>query len=168
MTHIFYPHKNWSSIVVEKFHIIYSLKEKLADFAYTYSFNANALFVRPVEQDIIPNASQRLVAALHPSFYKRAGSLPYDKNKESPAYLKQHSNSKYYQSGLMGGETKAFMEMAEVIKTWTDDDLKRNYIPVWHDESYYNKYMSDKSALVLTPNYIWGSYPSFFCNSIIY
>ena len=41
MTHIFYPYKNWSSIVVEKFHIIYSLKEKLADFAYTYSFNAN-------------------------------------------------------------------------------------------------------------------------------
>lgn len=70
VTHIFYPHKNWSSIVVEKFHIIYSLKEKLADFAYTYSFNANVLFVRPVEQDIIPNASQRLVAALHPSFYK--------------------------------------------------------------------------------------------------
>ena len=62
----------------------------------------------------------------------------------------------------MGGETKAFMEMAEVIKIWTDNDLKRNYIPVWHDESYYNKYMSDKSALVLTPNYIWGSYPSFF------
>lgn len=88
----------------------------MADFAYTYSFNANALFVRPVEQDIIPNASQRLVAALHPSFYKRAGSLPYDKNKEAPAYLKQHSNSQYYQSGLMGEKQKPLWKWLRSLK----------------------------------------------------
>jgi hypothetical protein len=34
-----------------------------------------------------------------------------------------------------------------------DDDLSRNLIPVWHDESYLNWYFKEKKAKVLPPTY---------------
>lgn len=160
VTHIYYPHKKWPSIALEKFSIICSLKDRLTDYAYTYSFNANTWFVQPIKGDIIPNATQKIIAALHPSFYKTDYTYPYCSDKESPAYLEQTENSRYYQSGLIGGVTKDFLKMAQIISQWTDSDLKRNYIPIWHDESYFNKYIADKNPLVLTPNYLWGSFPS--------
>lgn len=160
VTHIYYPHKEWPSITVEKFNIIYSLKDKLTDYAYTYSFNANTWFIQPITDDIIPNETQKIIAGLHPSFYKTNHKYPYCSDKESPAYLEQNEKSQYYQASILGGITNDFLKMAQTIKEWTNSDLKRNYIPVWHDESYFNKYVADIVPLELTPNYLWGSFPS--------
>ncbi len=160
VTYIYYPHKEWPSIVVEKFAIIYSLKDRLADYSYTYSFNANTWFIQPVKGDILPSKIQKIIASLHPGFYKKNQQYPYCSDKNSPAYLEQNEKSKYYQSGVIGGITEDFIEMAKTIKQWTNNDLKRNYIPIWQDESYFNKYVSDKNPLVLTPDYIWGSLPT--------
>ena len=111
-------------------------------------------------EDIIPNDTQKIIATLHPSFFKTDTQYPYCSDKNSLAYLVQTKNSQYYQSGLIGGKTKDFLEMARIISEWTSIDLKKNYIPIWHDESYFNKYVSDKNPLILTPNYLWGSFPN--------
>lgn len=161
VTHIYYPHKEWPSILIEKFSIIHSLKNKLSDYKYTYSFNANTWFIQPIkEEEIIPNANQKIIAALHPGFYKKSTDLPYEKDKNSYAFLEESSQSKYYQSGVIGGITTEFIKMAQSIEKWTNSDLEKNYIPIWHDESYFNKYISDNDPLILTPNYIWGSWPN--------
>lgn len=160
VTHIYYPHKKWPSIALEKFGIIYSLKDKLINYTYTYSFNSNSWIISPIMEDIIPNDTQKIIATLHPSFFKTDTQYPYCSDKNSLAYLVQTKNSQYYQSGLIGGKTKDFLEMARIISEWTSIDLKKNYIPIWHDESYFNKYVSDKNPLILTPNYLWGSFPN--------
>lgn len=160
VTYVYHPHKEWPSITVEKFDIIYSLKGKLQDYTYTYFFNANTWFIQPIEGDILPSKTQKIIAGLHPNYYKTDDKYPYCSDKDSPAYLKQDENSKYYQACIMGGITEDFLKMAETIEQWRNMDLKRNYIPIWHDESYFNKYVSDKNPLVLTPNYLWGSFPS--------
>ena len=165
VTHIYYPHKKWPSIVVEKFAIIHSLKEKLEGYDYTYSFNANAWFIQPVKGDVLPNSRQKLIAGLHPNYYRPLFAwkyeYPYESNRNSWAYLEQTKNSNYYQACFIGGITHEVIKMAETIKTWTNNDLKQNFIPIWHDESYYNKYMANKNPLILTPDYLWGSWPNF-------
>ncbi len=109
VTYIYYPHKEWPNITVEKFSIIDSLKDKLTDYAYTYSFNANTWFIQPVKGDILPDERQKIIAALHPSFYKTNYQYPYCSDKNSPAYLEQTEKSQYYQAAILGGITGDFL-----------------------------------------------------------
>ena len=38
----------------------------------------------------------------------------------------------------------------------TDKDLNKNYIPIWNDESIWNRYLFDNPPeIVLTPSYIY-------------
>lgn len=42
--------------------------------------------------------------------------------------------------------------MCEVIKKWTDEDLKNHTVPVYHDESYLNRFiLQDKSVWCVLP-----------------
>lgn len=46
----------------------------------------------------------------------------------------------YCFSGISGGKSKPFIDMHTQIDKWTDIDIEKNIIPIWHDESYFNKY----------------------------
>ena len=64
-----------------------------------------------------------------------------------------NSGEHYYQGGLIGGESKAYIELLEQCSLMTETDLKRNITARWHDESYLNKYLLDKQIKILSTEY---------------
>lgn len=52
-------------------------------------------------------------------------------------------NAKYCQAGFWGGKTKNVLHLLHNVNGMLKEDLKHNIIPIWHDETYLNKYLLD-------------------------
>ena len=51
-----------------------------------------------------------------------------------------------------GGKTKEVLKLSKELEKRTNIDLKKGIIPVWHDESYLNKYFIEHKKDVYTYN----------------
>lgn len=51
------------------------------------------------------------------------------------------SEAKYCQGGFFGGTSEMMHHFLSDINSMIKDDLKHNIIPIWHDETYLNKYL---------------------------
>jgi hypothetical protein len=49
--------------------------------------------------------------------------------------------AKYCQGGFWGGRTEKIIPFLDDINNMIKDDLKHNIIPIWHDETYLNKFL---------------------------
>ncbi|MDU7693349.1 MAG: hypothetical protein E7K04_03800 [Helicobacter sp.] len=92
-----------------------------------------------------------LVCAVHPGAIneedKSNGSSlrfynSYESQKESRAYL-QEPILPYIMGGINGGKIKPFLKMCTEIKEAIDCDMKNSIMPIWHDESHFNRYIND-------------------------
>lgn len=76
----------------------------------------------------------------------------------------------YCQSAFIGGMSTPFICMCKKIKNMTDTDLRNHIIPVWHDESYVNKYIVDnfdKFVFLSEKFAIHENLPGYTCNKIL-
>lgn len=117
---------------------------------YLFSCDADMLFVNAVGDEIL---SER-VATMHPGYVGQRGT--YETNPVSRAYIAPHEGKHYFAGGLWGGSRKEFLKMAQTINQNVTEDLKRNHIAVWHDESHVNRYFVDNPpTLILSPSYCY-------------
>lgn len=140
-----------------RFEMFLSIKEELNSFDYVFFFNANMQFVAEVGEEFLP-ATQKLMAVIHPGFYnKHSMLLPYERNRESTAYIPRIGKKeyKYYMGSLNGGKTADFLELARVCANNTRVDLDNNIVAMVHDESHLNKYLSEHNCLGLSPEYAY-------------
>lgn len=112
-------------------------------------------FVREVNADILPSAGEGLVCALHPLMSKADNkSYPYERDSGSLAYIPMGSGKVYVQGALIGGTSKAFLDMSRQLKKNIDDDLDKGIVAVWHDESHLNRYILEKNPKLLGLEYL--------------
>jgi len=117
---------------------------------YLYYRDADSLFV-----DVGDEILSKRTTVLHPSYYmNETDTHPYDRNPNCNAYIPFGSGNQYYQNCFQGGEKEEFLKMSLLLRDRTQEDLSNDIIPLWHDESHMNKYMSDNPpTLVLDPGY---------------
>lgn len=127
-----------------RFDMFLSVKNDIASFDYAYFFNANMLFVSPVGEEFLPKRSN-FSAVIHPGYFKRFSWVyPYERRKESLAYISPyHGPYTYYMGSLNGGTSDAFIKFATICSQRVHDDYKRGIIAVFHDESHLNAYMRE-------------------------
>lgn len=90
-----------------------------------------------------------LIAVRHPGFYQGGGS--WETNPNSLAYVAPEKRLKYYAGGFQGGETKTYMEAVKTMRNNIQTDLDNGITAVWHDESHWNKYLTEHQFTELTP-----------------
>lgn len=140
-----------------RFDMFLSISDKLKEFDYCFFFNANMLFVGEVGHEFLPE-KEGLMAVIHPGFYnKTAARLPYERNKESTAYIPREKNRSYiyYMGSLNGGRTREFLVLAKTCSDNTHNDYDRGVIAQVHDESHLNKYLTSHKCLGLSPAYAY-------------
>lgn len=148
----FIGHKPWPEPALKKYNYINSESEYLKDFDYVYLFDADVGIVSNVGEEVL----QDLVGVLHP--YKILESkkvYPYEKRKESTAYVDDQDHDKYYAAAFVGGKSSTFLNMAKVISEKVNEDERNNIVAKWHDESHLNKYFNENPPTVLSPSYMF-------------
>lgn len=130
------------------------IKDKLKDYDYTFFFNANMRFVAPVGEELL---EERLMAVLHPGYYdKPAWRYPYERNKQSKAYIPAHEeNYHYYMGSLNGGRTADYLALAETCSQHIHEDWDKGIVACYHDESHLNHYLREHNCKPLSPAYAY-------------
>lgn len=146
----------WPGNTLFRFEMFLRIKQILKDFDFIYFFNANTQFLSKIDEDILPNANE-LVVAEHFAMKNIDPILfEYDRNKKSEAYVPYGKESTHYvQAALIGGRADAFLLMCKLCASNIEKDLQNEVVARWHDESHLNKYILDKSVKILPLSYIY-------------
>jgi hypothetical protein len=162
ITHVPFP-----LISLLRYHY-YSNCEVLQNYDYVYHIDCDMIMKDVVGQEILGHR----VCVSHPAMSAFDNNLkfPYDRNMEANSGVDIGEGQHYYQNCFQGGEGKEFISMCKYLRDQAEEDLRKNYIALWHDESYMNKYMvSNPPTVVLPPTYAQPeSWPSFGPTKILH
>jgi hypothetical protein len=127
---------------LHRYHYFDIISEVLKKHDYLFYTDVDMLFVDTVTaKDLNPN-NKAFVAVVHPGFYmtqNRRGTP--ETNPKSKAFIDASVDFEYVAGGFQGGKAKYFLMAIRTMKLSIDADLKIGIIPVWHDESIYNKFV---------------------------
>lgn len=134
-----------------RFEMFLQVKAELESFDYIYFFNANALFLQPVGEEILPDTTGLAMGRWpgrrlrqHPMFY------PYERNKQSTAYIPPRKPPYvYYMGGLNGGTSAAYLDMVQTLSENIRKDWDHGIVAYVHDESHINRYLRDHPCKIL-------------------
>ena len=147
---IYQSRLGWPFDTMMRYHVYVKNAALFSDQDYLFACDADMLFVDTVGDEIL---SER-VATLHPGFIAQRGS--YDCNPQSLAYVATAEGDHYFAGGFYGGSRQEMLNIAHMLSSCIDQDLNRGIIPVWHDESYWNRYCIDyPPTLILSPAYLY-------------
>lgn len=156
---------DWPYPTLLRYSLFLQQEEKLKEYDYIYYCDIDMQFVNIVGDEIL---GQGITATLHPMYALRKEYWPpYEPNPESASYIKRpgqiiNDNGKprfmpfYFAGGFQGGKADKFIEAMKATRAIIEKDLNRAYIPVWNDETAWNKYLSENPPeVVLTPSYVY-------------
>jgi hypothetical protein len=156
----------WPLITALRYKILNKIKDELKDYDYVFFFNGNMEVIHEVsEEELLPSEAEGyIVAPLH-SGNKRMKSnweFDYERNPKSASYIPYGEGEYYFHAGLLGGRVKEFLEMLDTCEKMMDEDLKNNFIPKFHDESVFNKYVLTHPYKILSNYYIYPTHGKQF------
>lgn len=134
-----------------RYHTFLTQREQLEKFKYIFYADVDAYFADFVKpEDVLADG---ISATLHAGFWKSIPeAFPLEKNPVSAAFVKHARN--YFAGGFVGGTSREFLEMCEMIKKSIDADQKKGIMAIWHDESHLNRYLMDNPpAKILGPEF---------------
>ena len=159
-------HKNkletlpWPLVTLFRFRTFLSIEDELKKMDYLMFSNSNMICGENITaEEFLPRIEkgENLFVTIHPGYqHTKLKHVPYDRNKNSSAYI-PYNKGKYYVIGAMnGGTSKSFLEMSHILNDAIEEDLKKNVIARWHDESHLNRYIIDRNDVrVLAPDYCY-------------
>lgn len=155
----------WPQPTLHRYHLFLKQEEILKDYDFIFYIDADMLFVSPVGDEVL---GDDLTAAQHPMYAVNRNLIPpYEPNPESASYIprpgrvievdgKKRFEPLYAAGGFQGGRTEHFIKAMKKMKEMIDEDFANNYIPIWNDETAWNKYLFENPASVfLNPSYVY-------------
>ena len=162
-------HLDWPYITLKRFEIINKAREIIADHDWFVFIDGDALVVDRIEEEDF-FTDKPLFGVHHPCHYLKMpphnqypGAYEITENCNAAIDLDKYQPKVYYQGCFWGGKTPEVCAMIDELEYRVGDDLKRNVIALWHDESHLNKYFIENPNLVHTygPEY---AFPEVFKN----
>jgi hypothetical protein len=155
----------WPYPTLMRYHLFLQQEEYFKKFDYLFYLDLDMRIVNIVGDEILGNG---LTASQHPMYAVQKPLIPpYEPNPNSASYIprpgriveedgKKRFEPLYFAGGFQGGTTETFIPAMKETKKLIDRDLNQNYIPVWNDESAWNRYLFDNPpAVVLDPSYVY-------------
>lgn len=146
----------WPHNTLHRFHFFLRQVMYLAAHDYCFFFNANALFLRTVSpEDILPGPDDDELVGLSWSLGtgKHPDRFPYERRPASTAYIPLGQGRIYYQGGLVGGSSQAFLTLTRELAYQIDLDQRKGITAIHNDESHLNRYLLDKHPRCLDTRY---------------
>ncbi len=161
----------WPYGTLMRYSMFLQQEEALKDYDYVFYMDVDMRIVNVVGDEILGSG---LTIAPHPGYAVRKELWPpYEPNSKSASYIKRPGKvitmegkprfmPFYAAGGFQGGTGKSYIKAMKETKKLIDKDFNINYIPIWNDETAWNKYVFDgqtqkeiDETIFLTPSYIY-------------
>jgi hypothetical protein len=164
-------HLSWPYITLLRFETILRASDYLSKSDLVLFLDADMLLVDEVtEQDIFTD--KKYIGVHHPCHYLK---MPphnihpgaFETNSDSLACITDKDDSSiYFQGCLWGGKVPHVIDMMKELQRRTQDDLSRDVIATWHDESHLNKFYSERvnDVHILGPSFAYPELFSDYCS----
>lgn len=151
--------EEWPFPTLKRFEYFLRAKNELEKFDFLVFMNGNLIVKQKIfEKDILPQNDEKLFVTQHPGYFASSSKdFPYDRNPECSAYIPEGEGKYYFAGGFNGGKSSDFIKLMELLSENINNDLSKNIIAQWHDESQINRYMYDyrESFRILSPAYLY-------------
>lgn len=164
-------HLPWPYITLYRFSTILKAYEDICKYDYLLFLDADMRLVDTVKAEEILTGKP-YIGVHHPCHF--LGMNPHTKfpgafetNSDSSACITDEDDTTtYFQGCLWGGKVPDVIDMMKELQKRTEDDLSRNVIAVWHDESHLNKFYSERvdDVHILSPSFAYPELFSEYCN----
>ncbi len=152
------PDKGFIINVSSKSKFMLSIERQLQQYDYIFYLNGNFRFLSPIwSKEVISETNNfKFTALSFDELLKRKTSeYPYDRNPKCGAYIPPNIGKRYYQGGFFGGSFTEMMNFNRWASRKIEKDLKKGIIARFHDESYLNKYLIDKTPHIINNKYAY-------------
>jgi hypothetical protein len=153
--HKIYQQKlGWPFDTLKRFEMFLRVESELEKMDYLFFFNANMRIVEKIDETFLPSPEEGLLAVKHTWLHEATpDDFPIETNPQSTAYIERSAATQYVMGGLNGGRAKNYLQLVKDINRNIYEDLSKNIIAIWHDESHLNKYLLGKNAKILGTEY---------------
>lgn len=157
MRKVLIENQAWPLTVLNKFKYILKaidIAKGFDNIRFVFNFDSKFEFLKEFDYSI---HEYDLYAFPHVAWeYDKKDASVYTWGREINPKSKAHIdgfNYIYSQSCIMGGTLQGMKKMSQTCNHWVEQDLMHCIIPMWHDESYWNKYLVvNKDAIFYTPS----------------
>ncbi len=161
ITVILQEKEEWPHPTLKRFINIISLWENINKYNQIIFNNANTVFKKYISIDDINLQNKNFFWVRYiPYTHLKPKYFPYDRNIKTSAFMKENEWIIYYSAAFFWWKTSDFLELCEELNNWYESDKIKWDYPIWHDESYLNKYfyLHHNEIKILWPEY---GYPEF-------
>ncbi len=161
----------WPMPTLMRYHLMLQQEEKLKEYDYVFYCDVDMIFANIVGDEILGE----LTAVQQPMYATRKEFWPpYEPNPKSTSHIKRPGRiisdqgqprfmPLYVAGGFQGGKTENWIKAMKEMKKLIDRDMNLiNYIPIWNDETVWNKYLFDTlsqeeqdKVVILSPSYTY-------------
>lgn len=156
----------WPMPTLLRYHLMLQQEEKLKEYDYIFYCDIDMQFVDIVGDEILGNG---ITATQQPMYaVRKEWCPPFEPNEFSACYIprpgrviteedgKKRFMPLYFAGGLQGGKSGPFIESMKRMKAMIDHDLGMNYVPIWNDETAWQRECFDNPPdVVLSPSYTY-------------
>jgi len=135
---IYQEHMSWPMPTLKRFEIFNKNSEKYKDIDILYYLDADMLINDYIGDEFLPG-DKDLIAVIHPG-YRRDLLQSFERRIKSNAYV-DYSHYVYHCGGVQGGKKDAYLTACKILSNNILDDMSKDIIAIWHDESHWNKYL---------------------------
>ena len=141
----------WPYSTLLRYRAITAYADRLRDVDVLLHLDADMSFVGPVDL----TSTEGVFAVQHPGLVAASpAEFPYERRPESRACVPVGEGRVYVAGGVQGGSTARYLEACRTMADWLQTDLDAGLVPLWHDESMWNRYcISHPPAVVLPVDY---------------
>lgn len=144
----------WPGPTIYRFQFFQEILKSLINIDNAFFFNINCRFVRCIND--LNWLEHDLVSCIHPGFYQKPrATFTYENRPESAAYINPQDGQHYYAGGIQGGRTNSLLEAYIACEEMRIADEAKGIMAVWHDESYWNKYLLTTESYKLHPGFLY-------------
>ena len=90
---------------------------------------------------------------------KTGGLGSWETRSRSMAFVPRKRRTAYAQAAIFFGPAEKIQKLSSDCWEWTEIDLKNGLIPIWHDESYLNRWITENDHNLLGPEYCYFDFP---------
>jgi hypothetical protein len=165
-------HRPFPYPTLNRFHFFDQYLDQIKGDQLAY-IDADTLITDKIGTEIITP----ITATQHCGYVNKWGT--FEPRMESKCFVNRFEGKNYYGGGFYSFERNQFLKMVKECKEMVDFESLRGRIPVWHDESVINKYLTtNRPTRVLSPSYhfpesnqsiyeSWGGKNKFPCKILL-